>query len=101
MNSRLKALSVSLLLASTAVTTAHAASHSDAQAQVEPGSVLTLEQCRSMAMDNNKLLRRMAMDIKAARYQKEEAFSAYLPAIDFAGGYMYNQKKISMFDKDQ
>lgn len=68
---------------------------------IEPGSVLTLEQCRSMAMSNNKMLRRMAYDIRAARYQKEEAFAAYLPAIDFAGGYMYNQKKIAMFDKDQ
>ena len=68
---------------------------------IEPGSVLTLEQCRSMAMSNNKMLRRMAYDIRVARYQKEEAFAAYLPAIDFAGGYMYNQKKIAMFDKDQ
>ncbi|MDE6378054.1 MAG: TolC family protein, partial [Duncaniella sp.] len=56
---------------------------------------------RSMAMSNNKMLRRMALDIRAARYQKEEAFAAYLPAFDFAGGYMYNQKKIAMFDKDQ
>ena len=101
MNSRLKALSITLLLATVAAAPSVTASTSDTQAQIEPGSVLTLEQCRSMAMDNNKLLRRMAMDIKAARYQKEEAFSAYLPAIDFAGGYMYNQKKISMFDKDQ
>lgn len=73
----------------------------EASVDIEPGSVLTLEQCRSMAMSNNKMLRRMAYDIRAARYQKEEAFAAYLPAFDFAGGYMYNQKKIAMFDKDQ
>lgn len=81
--------------------TSMASSATESTAQVAPGSVLTLEQCRSMAMSNNKMLRRMANDIRAARYQKDEAFSAYLPAIDFAGGYMYNQKTISMFDKDQ
>lgn len=39
--------------------------------------------------------------VKAAGYQKKEAFAAYLPGIDFAGGYMYNQKELSIFDKDQ
>ena len=101
MNSRFKALTVTLMIAPLAAAIAHASTTSYTQAQVEPGSVLSLEQCRAMAMDNNKLLRRMAIDIKAARYRKEEAFSAYLPAIDFAGGYMYNQKNISMFDSDQ
>lgn len=39
--------------------------------------------------------------IKASDYQKREAFSAYLPGIDFAGGYLYNQKNLSVFDSDQ
>ncbi|MDE6418844.1 MAG: TolC family protein [Duncaniella sp.] len=72
-----------------------------ASPDVEPGQVLTLEECRSMALGNNKMLRQVAEEIRAAHYQKEEAFAAYLPAIDFAGGYMYNQKNLSMFDKDQ
>ena len=71
------------------------------EAAVAEGSVLTLEQCRDLALDNNKNLRRGAEDVKAAGYQKKEAFAAYLPAIDFAGGYMYNQKELSMFDSDQ
>ena len=98
MNSRLKAYSLSLIMAGAAIVPGLAG---EVTTDIEPGSVLTLEQCRSMAMSNNKMLRRMAYDIRAARYQKEEAFAAYLPAIDFAGGYMYNQKKIAMFDKDQ
>lgn len=36
-----------------------------------------------------------------AHYQNKEAFAAYLPALDFAGGYMYNQKELSIFSKDQ
>ncbi len=36
-----------------------------------------------------------------AGYEKDAAFAAYLPSIDFAGGYMYNQKNLSVFDSDQ
>lgn len=39
--------------------------------------------------------------VKTAHYQNREAFAAYLPALDFNGGYVYNQKDISIFSKDQ
>lgn len=39
--------------------------------------------------------------ITSAQYQKKQALAAYLPAIDFAGGYLYNQKDISIFSEDQ
>lgn len=97
MNCRFKVLTSTLLALWLTAATATA----ETSAQVEPGAVLSLEECRSMAMANNKLMRRMAEQIRAARYQKEEAFAAYLPSIDFAGGYAYNQKTISMFDQDQ
>ena len=99
MNCRLKALSVTLF--SALLTAISAVGAEPAAPTVEPGSVLTLEQCRSLAMGNNKLLRQTAEEIRAAKYLKDEAFAAYLPSIDFAGGYMYNQKKLSMFDSDQ
>lgn len=54
-----------------------------------------------MALSNNKNIRIQAERIRAAGYQKKEALAAYLPGIDFAGGYMYNQKEVSIFDKDQ
>ena len=63
--------------------------------------VLTLEQCRQTALEHNKTLRKTERQMQAAKYQKDEAFAAYLPSIDFAGGYMYNQKGISILDKDQ
>lgn len=71
-----------------------------AQTPVPDGAV-SLDSCRSMALANNKQMRMQAERIKAAGYQKKEAFAAYLPGIDFAGGYMYNQKELSIFDKDQ
>lgn len=63
--------------------------------------VMTLEQCRRTALANNKNLRKSAQNIEAARYQNKEAFAAYLPSLDFVGGYMYNQKGIAIIDKDQ
>jgi outer membrane protein TolC len=68
---------------------------------IPEGGVMTLEQCRQTALANNKNLRKSAQGIEAAKYQKKEAFAAYLPSLDFAGGYMYNQKNISIIDKDQ
>ena len=70
-------------------------------AAAAPDGPLTLEQCRSMALVNNKDMKVAGQKIRTAEYQKKEAFTAYLPAIDFAGGYMYNQKDISIFGSDQ
>lgn len=64
-------------------------------------TAVSLDSCRAMAVANNKQMRIQAAKIKQADYQKEEAFAAYLPSIDFAGGYMYNQKNLSIFDSDQ
>ena len=72
-----------------------------ASAQADTSRVLSLEDCRSLALGNNKDIRSAKQKIKTAGYQKKEAFAAYLPAIDFAGGYMYNQKDISIFSSDQ
>lgn len=72
-----------------------------AQAQADVPGVYSLDSCRAMAVANNKQMRIKAEQIKAAGYQKKEAFAAYLPSIDFAGGYTYNQKKLSIFDSDQ
>lgn len=62
---------------------------------------VSLDSCRSLALANNKQLRVTAESVRMTGYQKKEAFAAYLPAIDFNGGYTYNQKDISIFDKDQ
>jgi len=70
-------------------------------AMVAGAEVYSLDSCRAMALSHNKELLMQQERVKAAGYQRREAFAAYLPAIDFAGGYMYNQKKISIFDSDQ
>lgn len=62
---------------------------------------LSLQECRSLALANNKELLIQAEKVRQAGYQKKQAFAAYLPAIDFNGGYFYNQKNLSIFDSDQ
>ncbi|MDE5922310.1 MAG: TolC family protein, partial [Muribaculum sp.] len=62
---------------------------------------VSLDSCRAMAIANNKQLRIQAEQIRAAGYQKKEAFAAYLPQIDFAGGYVYNSNDINILGADQ
>lgn len=80
---------ISLMLIATSATVAQS-----------PGAV-SLDSCRQMALHSNKQLMMSRSAIEKAKYQKEEAFAAYLPAIDFAGGYTYNQRELSIFDSDQ
>lgn len=62
---------------------------------------VSLDSCRSMALDSNKQLMISRERINSAKYARKEAFAAYLPALDFTGGYAYNQHNISIFDSDQ
>ena len=78
-----------------------AVSTAAAQSPATSGQTLTLEQCREMALQNNKQMSIKSEQVRQAGYQRKEAFAAYLPSIDFAGGYTYNQKNISLFDSDQ
>lgn len=83
------------------ISTMLVAASSAFMAQAQAGGTVSVDSCRAMALANNKQMRINTENIRMARYQNKEAFAAYLPAIDFAGGYMYNQKKISIFDSDQ
>lgn len=63
--------------------------------------MFSLDSCRRLALANNKLIRIHNETIRSASYQRKAAFAAYLPAIDFTGGYTYNQKDLSIFESDQ
>ena len=66
----------------------------------QSAGTFTLDSCRSLAVINNKDLMISRQRIRTAGYQKKEAFAAYLPGIDFAGGYVYNQKDIAILGED-
>ena len=63
-------------------------------------AVVPLDSCRSMALRHNKEILIANQKIAAAQYQKDQAKAAYLPSIDFVGGYLYNQKNISLIEED-
>lgn len=64
------------------------------------GEVFSLDKCRKMALSGNKSLKVAQEEIVGAEYLKKSARSAYLPALDFEGAYIYNQKKLSLLGKD-
>lgn len=63
-------------------------------------NAMSLEQCRQLAMENNKKLKMADQQIKSAREKRKEAFTKYLPGIDAMGTYMRNQKEINLLAED-
>lgn len=62
--------------------------------------MMSLEECRRLAIENNKKLKMADEQISVARAKKEEAFTKYLPGIDAMGTYMRNQKQINLLAED-
>lgn len=61
---------------------------------------VSLDSCRNMALRNNKTLKIADENITGAAYARKAAAAAYLPGIDFAATYMYNQHKIALLGQD-
>lgn len=62
--------------------------------------VYTLDSCRNMAVHNNKTIRMAEEGIRGAGYDRKAAKALYLPGIDFAGTYFYNQRTINLLAED-
>ena len=60
--------------------------------------MLTLEECRNLAIQNNKELQISGEKIKMADNEKKAAFTKYFPQLSANGAYMWNQKDISLLD---
>lgn len=58
--------------------------------------VLTLEQCRKLAIENNKTLKIASEQERIAYYEKKDALTKFFPDISFMGGYMRNQKNLHL-----
>lgn len=63
--------------------------------------LLGLDDCRQLAIENNKQLKISKENIKKTQEEKKVAFSQYFPNISFTGSYLYNQKSISILDSDK
>lgn len=61
---------------------------------------LTLEECRDLAIQNNKELQISGEKVKMANEERKAAFTKYFPQLSAMGGYMWNQKDINLLDMD-
>ncbi|MCD8193927.1 MAG: TolC family protein [Tannerellaceae bacterium] len=62
---------------------------------------LTLEQCRELAIQNNKELKITGEKVREAGYQNKEAFTNYFPKVSAMGAYLWNQKDLNLVDFDK
>lgn len=59
---------------------------------------LTLEECRQLAIQNNKELKISGEKVKMADEEKKAAQTKYFPQVSATGAYMWNQKDINLLD---
>lgn len=62
---------------------------------------LTLEECRQLAIQNNKELRITREKVNIAGQERNAARTKYFPEVSAMGAYMWNQKDINLFDFSQ
>ena len=63
--------------------------------------VVTLQDCRDMALENNKNLKISQEKVNVANYDKKIAWSNYFPTISAQGTYMHNEKQIQLLSDDK
>ena len=68
---------------------------------VSAQQALSLQECRDLAVKNNKELRIAEEKIRMADYEKKAALTKYFPQISANGAYMWNQKDLNLLDMGQ
>lgn len=68
---------------------------------VSAQQTLSLQECRDLAVKNNKELRIAEEKIRMADYEKKAALIKYFPQISANGAYMWNQKDLNLLDMGQ
>ncbi|MGM9846798.1 MAG: TolC family protein [Muribaculaceae bacterium] len=63
--------------------------------------VLTLEDCRELAISNNKELKISGMEISVAENERKAAFTKYFPRISASGTFLYTSKEFSLLSDEQ
>lgn len=85
---RIKQLILLVLILATAIT-------------VSAQRVVTLQDCRSMALENNKNLKISQEKVNMANYDRKIALANYFPTISAQGTYMHNEKQIQLLSDDK
>ncbi len=64
-------------------------------------TILTLQECRDKALENNQQSKISREKLAAAEYDKKAAFANYLPKVSATGAYLHNSENISLVSDDQ
>ena len=64
------------------------------------GRTLTLEECRQMAVENNRSLQQAAVKVEMAGYDRQAALANYFPKVSATGAWIYNNSDISLVSDD-
>ncbi|MCL1934143.1 MAG: TolC family protein [Candidatus Azobacteroides sp.] len=60
-------------------------------------NMLTLEQCKALALKNNRQIKNAELSVEKAEQQKKEAFTKYFPSVNAIGmGFLANKPLLSM-----
>ena len=69
--------------------------------QAHAQRVLTLDECRAMALENNKQMQVSRVKQSIAENQRKSARTKYLPRVSALGAYEYTSRGISLLNKEQ
>lgn len=67
---------------------------------VQAQQTLTLEECRNLAIQNNKELQISSEKVRVAQYDRKAAFTKYFPELSASGTYMWKQKDLKLINYD-
>ncbi|MCF0172817.1 MAG: TolC family protein [Bacteroidales bacterium] len=62
--------------------------------------VLSLQECRRMALESNREISEASLGVEMARYDKKSAFANYFPEISAKGVYLYNSGDINLISDE-
>ncbi|MGX8690838.1 MAG: TolC family protein [Bacteroidaceae bacterium] len=68
---------------------------------IQAQTVLSLEECRSMALENNGQSKMAQEKVTAAEYDSKAAFANYLPKVSATGLYLHNSENLNLISQDQ
>ncbi len=63
--------------------------------------VLTLDDCRQMAIQQSKELDQARLSVEMASYDRKTALANYFPKVSATGAYIYNNRDISLVSDEQ
>lgn len=64
-------------------------------------TLLSLQYCRSMALENNSQSKIAEEKVRGAEYDKKAAFANYLPKVSATGMYLRNSNNLSLISTEQ